>query len=82
MSARCGDAVATRVILPGERAPAPALQGLALVADVRKALHDRYGARSECLYVVRPDGHVAYRSQPADGDRLAEYLDTIFAPRV
>ena len=82
VSARCGDAVATRVILPGERAPAPALQGLSVVADARKALHDRYGARSECLYLVRPDGHVAYRSQPADGDRLAEYLDTIFAPRV
>lgn len=81
VSERCGDAVATRVILPGERAPAPALQGLPVVADTRKALHDRYGARSECLYLVRPDGHVAYRSQPADGDRLAEYLDTIFAPR-
>jgi len=78
---RCGDAVAPHVILPGDRAPAPALQGVPVVADARKALHDRYGARSECLYLVRPDGHVAYRSQPADGDKLVAYLDTIFATR-
>ncbi|MFO0823801.1 MAG: FAD-dependent monooxygenase [Gemmataceae bacterium] len=35
---------------------------------------DRYGARSACLYLVRPDGYIAYRSQPADLVKLNEYL--------
>jgi hypothetical protein len=28
-------------------------------------LHRRYGATSTTLYLVRPDGYVAFRSQPA-----------------
>ncbi len=76
---RCGDAVATHLVVPRERAPEAARWAGSVLTDASRALHDRYGARSECLYLVRPDGHVAYRAQPADGDRLLEYLDTIFA---
>jgi hypothetical protein len=49
------------------------------VLDSSGALHARYGAEHECLYLVRPDGYIAYRSQPADADRLAAYLDRLFA---
>jgi hypothetical protein len=30
------------------------------------------------LYLIRPDGYVGYRSQPADGGRLWAYLDHFF----
>jgi hypothetical protein len=51
-----------------------------ILADPEGALHKRFGARAECLYLLRPDGYVAYRSNPADGDKLLAYLDRVFAP--
>jgi hypothetical protein len=48
------------------------------VLDGNGALHRRYGARSECVYLVRTDGYVGYRGQPADEERLFAYLATIF----
>lgn len=41
--------------------------------------HQHYGARHECLYLIRPDGYVAFRSQPVEHEPLQEYLNTIFA---
>src|SRR5215467_13610242 len=38
----------------------------------------RYGARSACLYVVRPDGYIGFRSQPPDAEALKSYLTQIF----
>jgi hypothetical protein len=49
-----------------------------VLLDPEGEIHQRYGARSECLYLIRPDGHVGYRGQPADGDKLLAYLETIF----
>jgi 2-polyprenyl-6-methoxyphenol hydroxylase-like FAD-dependent oxidoreductase len=40
--------------------------------------HHLYGARYECLYLVRPDGYVGFRSQPAEPGPLREYLARIF----
>ncbi len=37
-------------------------------------LHHRYGARSACLYVVRPDGYIGFRSQPPDPEALKSYF--------
>ncbi len=33
-----------------------------------------YGARYECLYLVRPDGYVGFRSQPVETVPLRDYL--------
>lgn len=38
-----------------------------------------YGARYECLYLIRPDGYVAFRSQPAEWEPLAAFLGKTFA---
>jgi hypothetical protein len=40
--------------------------------------HHLYGARYECLYLVRPDEYVGFRSQPAEREPLREYLARIF----
>lgn len=50
-----------------------------LLLDQRGRLHRIYGARAECLYLIRPDGYVGYRSQPVELRKLADYLDRIFS---
>jgi 2-polyprenyl-6-methoxyphenol hydroxylase-like FAD-dependent oxidoreductase len=53
-----------------------------LLHDPQGQLHRIYGAAAECLYLIRPDGYIGYRSRPADLDRLAAYLNkTIFTRR-
>ena len=41
-------------------------------------LPGRYGAASECLYLIRPDGYIAFRSYPADAASLNDYLKKLF----
>jgi len=41
-------------------------------------LHERYGEGSPVLYLVRPDGHVAYRGPAEDPDGIGSYLDDMF----
>lgn len=41
-------------------------------------LHKLYGADELTLFLVRPDGHLAYRGNGADLDSLRSYLDTWF----
>ena len=40
-------------------------------------MHRRYGAGSECLYLVRPDGYVGFRSQPAEWKPLEEHIASL-----
>lgn len=74
---RFGRWISTHVVVPSPTRP-PALEWEGcVILDADGALHQRYGARSECLYLIRPDSYVAFRSQPADGGKLMEYLATI-----
>lgn len=46
-----------------------------------RKLHERYGARGPSLFLVRPDGHIAYRGGAADVVGLKVYLDGLFVRR-
>jgi hypothetical protein len=75
---RYGRSVATHFVVPRE--VPPQLQGRSeVLVDPRGELHHRYGATIESLYLIRPDGYVGFRSQPADGEVLHSYLAKIFA---
>jgi len=50
-----------------------------LILDPERSLHYRYGAETECLYLVRPDGYVGYRSEPATAGAFHDYLVRIFS---
>jgi 2-polyprenyl-6-methoxyphenol hydroxylase-like FAD-dependent oxidoreductase len=50
-----------------------------VVLDPQGALHACFGAGAECLYLVRPDGYVGFRSQPADGEALEAYLTRLMS---
>jgi hypothetical protein len=46
----------------------------ATLLDPDGKLHDAYGAGAECLYLIRPDGYIGYRAQPAERLPLLTYL--------
>jgi 2-polyprenyl-6-methoxyphenol hydroxylase-like FAD-dependent oxidoreductase len=45
-----------------------------LIADPGLRGHGRLGAVANAAYVVRPDGHLGFRCEPPDADRVAGYL--------
>ena len=48
-----------------------------LIGDPTGALHRRLGADRPTLCLVRPDGHLSFRSQPPSLDRLRAHLERI-----
>jgi len=75
---RLGDAVQVFVVVPSATRPDALKADIPVLFDADGEMHRRFGARSECLYFVRPDGYVAYRCQPADEHRFSAYLDRLF----
>ena len=51
---------------------------VAALRDPKHATHKAYGAEAACLYLVRPDGYVGFRSFLADEAALFEYLQGNF----
>jgi 2-polyprenyl-6-methoxyphenol hydroxylase-like FAD-dependent oxidoreductase len=74
-----GDQFDVYVIRPRDR-PGPAETMPAKRLLDNGALHREYGADDEVLYLIRPDGYIGYRSQPAAAGPLRAYLDRIFLP--
>lgn len=66
------------LVAAGSTAPAGDTSGAAILLDPERALHQRYNAVGECLYLIRPDGYIGYRSYPADAARLDDYLKSLF----
>ncbi len=48
-----------------------------MIVNSGGAIHRRYGAVEEALYLCRPDHHIGYMSQPVSFDLLVAYLDEI-----
>ena len=66
--------LATHLILrPGTTAPM-SIGDAAAWFDTTHRLHEKLHATAPTLVLVRPDGYVGYRSQPADGAGLRAYL--------
>lgn len=68
-------------IVTPHAAPPEHLAGFpGVLPDPAQEAHHRYGARGQCLYLVRPDGYVAFRSLPLEPARLGAYLTGIGLP--
>ncbi|HEX2118890.1 MAG TPA: FAD-dependent monooxygenase [Acidimicrobiales bacterium] len=61
--------------VPGDGLP----QTTTVLADAEGAVAARYHAGAGGLYLVRPDGYIGYRDQPADAGRLQAYLEALLS---
>lgn len=75
---RLGDAIQAFVVVPRDTRPEALGADVPVLFDAAGEMHRHFGARSESLYLIRPDGYVAYRCQPADEHRFSAYLDRLF----
>jgi hypothetical protein len=71
-----GDLINPYLIIPGLGQAADS-GSAEMLLDPDGSAHRAYGADDEMLYLVRPDSYVGYRSQPAVGTKLREYLGRI-----
>jgi hypothetical protein len=50
-----------------------------ILLDPMNQLHDEYGVKDACLYLIRPDLYVAFRSGIEQQAALEDYLGDILA---
>jgi 2-polyprenyl-6-methoxyphenol hydroxylase-like FAD-dependent oxidoreductase len=74
VTARWPARVAVHLVVQRAAPPERLEHSGAVLLDPDGALHRRYGAGAECVYVVRPDGYIGYRAQPLDIDKLLRWL--------
>jgi 2-polyprenyl-6-methoxyphenol hydroxylase-like FAD-dependent oxidoreductase len=70
------------LVVPDDRRP-DGLDDAEVVLDPDGDAHRRYAAAAESLYLVRPDGYVAFRSQPATAQPVLDHLSSmsrLYAP--
>jgi len=69
------------ILMGGSALPRPVADSSNIPAwiDPDGHLHRRLGARDRAIIVVRPDGYIGYRGQPAEADKLWAYLDRYLA---
>ncbi|HEU5198041.1 MAG TPA: FAD-dependent monooxygenase [Ktedonobacterales bacterium] len=78
ITARYGSLITKSIVSAGASVPEVTQTSAAPLLDPELALHRAYAASPECLYLVRPDGYIGFRSYPADEASLNEYLKKLF----
>lgn len=80
VTAKYGTRVVLHLVLC-ETPPVPVHENWAadFLMDREHYVHEKYGITSPCLYLIRPDGHIAFRGRLDDAQRLEEYLARVFA---
>jgi FAD binding domain len=71
--------IKTHLILGADSVPEGLYREGSVLLDGSGSLHELYGASVESLYLVRPDGYVGFRGQPAEVEPLIEYLRSTYA---
>lgn len=70
-----GDWVGVHLVIGGEvETPCADSTNVRVWRDSSEAIHERLGAKSTAVYLLRPDGYVGYRGMPADAAKVCAYL--------
>ncbi|SFT89445.1 2-polyprenyl-6-methoxyphenol hydroxylase [Geodermatophilus amargosae] len=72
-----GGEVRSCLVLPSGAPPA-GIPGDRVLHDVDGEAHRLYGAQAGALYLVRPDGYVGHRAQPAESRGVLEFLGSVY----
>jgi 2-polyprenyl-6-methoxyphenol hydroxylase-like FAD-dependent oxidoreductase/heme-degrading monooxygenase HmoA len=67
-------------LVAGAGAPVPVLVDLPVLRDARGGFAEAYGVAGSgtAAYLVRPDGHVGFRTRPVRADALRDHLAGVF----
>jgi hypothetical protein len=68
------------VLKPETPIPPAASSELAVWVDTEARAHERLHANEATLVLVRPDGYIGFRCQPADGTALRAYMQSYLIP--
>jgi 2-polyprenyl-6-methoxyphenol hydroxylase-like FAD-dependent oxidoreductase len=66
-----------RDLLPTHQIPEAVTWQGSVLLDRQTLCHQHYGASRECLYLIRPDGYIGYRSQSIAISQLKLYLQKL-----
>jgi hypothetical protein len=67
-------ALSTHVILKDGMQPSTGVSNVTEWLDSQSLVHEKLGVVAPTLLLIRPDGYIGYRCQPADGEVLMKYL--------
>ncbi|MFQ4146632.1 FAD-dependent monooxygenase [Chlorogloeopsis sp. ULAP02] len=70
--------ITVHIVLIGTEIPKDLRWQGSIFLDPQGECHRRYGASSASLYLIRPDGYIAYRSQAANVNQLMAYLQKVY----
>jgi hypothetical protein len=74
---RFGSWIVPRIVIGNDGRMGTRDCNLPIIRDVDHSLHHRFGGGATCLYLIRPDGYVGYRSASADAGHFWEYVDRL-----
>ncbi|MCV7226631.1 FAD-dependent monooxygenase [Mycolicibacterium komossense] len=74
----CSRGLLRALLVVVDQTPEVALQDVTVLSDPQLGAHTSYDARSAGLYLVRPDGYLAFIGPATDEAALMDYLDRHF----
>jgi hypothetical protein len=69
--------ISVHLVVPRGSVPAELSWDDSILLDPDRTLHWLYGAREARLYLIRPDGYIAFRSGADSAEILSTYLDDV-----
>jgi len=73
-----GSLIQIHLIIGSEEVPKELSHLESVWIDKKHEMYNDFGVTKSSLYLIRPDGYVAFRNQPASVSDLMNYLATIF----
>jgi 2-polyprenyl-6-methoxyphenol hydroxylase-like FAD-dependent oxidoreductase len=80
LAARFPESLRSYLVAGGFPVTPLAQSSLPILLDPLNRLHDQYGVKDACLYLIRPDWYVAFRAGLDHHTDLTPYLDNILVP--